>query len=378
MRTSVAVVISACLAASLATAFIALAGPLDPPAGAVASSYKTLAEVEPRTAISLANTPGDADSIFKITQPGSYYLTGNITGASNRHGIEIDASGVTLDLNGFHLIGDPSTFAGVKINNIALIGVAVVNGTVRGWGHSGIDLTTIGTSGYRLERIISCQNGDDGFMTGSFGSISHCSAFSNGGDGFRVGAGSTISHCSSRQNDGDGYNTSSNTTLAHCVASQSTGVGFFIGSGSALTSCIAHDNEGEGFFLASGSSISHSIAQSNSLDGIRASSACLISFNQCQTNGSTISNGANIHVTGGDNRIQDNNCHAADRGIDVDGAGNIILRNTCAGNSIDYDIVANNYYAPIIDRSGVATLAVSGPAAAGTLNTTDPNANFSY
>ncbi|MCL4222042.1 MAG: hypothetical protein KJZ65_11815 [Phycisphaerales bacterium] len=54
------------------------AGPPDPPSGPVASSYKTLAEVEPRIAIKATNTPGDANSVFRITQSGSYYLAGDI------------------------------------------------------------------------------------------------------------------------------------------------------------------------------------------------------------------------------------------------------------------------------------------------------------
>ena len=55
---------------------------------------------EPRIAINTASTPGDADSVFRITQPGSYYLTGNTSGVAAKHGIEIDASDVTLDLMG--------------------------------------------------------------------------------------------------------------------------------------------------------------------------------------------------------------------------------------------------------------------------------------
>src|SRR5262249_21787578 len=86
-----------------AAAGLLIAGPLTPPAGPVASSYKTLTEVEPRIAINAVNTPGDNDSVYKITQPGSYYLTGNVQGALNRHGIEIAASNVTVDLMGFEL-----------------------------------------------------------------------------------------------------------------------------------------------------------------------------------------------------------------------------------------------------------------------------------
>ncbi|HZJ13677.1 MAG TPA: hypothetical protein VFD27_01440, partial [Chthoniobacteraceae bacterium] len=72
-------------------------GPLTPP-GAPAPTMKTLDQIEPRTAINSTNTPGDDDSLFKITQPGSYYLPGNITGVATKHGIEITASDVTLDL----------------------------------------------------------------------------------------------------------------------------------------------------------------------------------------------------------------------------------------------------------------------------------------
>src|SRR4029079_13757973 len=114
------------------------------PPGPVASTMKTLSEVEPRIAVNSINTPGDAASLFKITQPGSYYLTGNITGEVGKHGVEITASGVTLDLNGFDLVGVASmgNFDGVSttVNNLA--NIAVINGSVRNWGDEGVDLGT--------------------------------------------------------------------------------------------------------------------------------------------------------------------------------------------------------------------------------------------
>ncbi|MBN8616615.1 MAG: hypothetical protein J0L92_38875, partial [Deltaproteobacteria bacterium] len=75
------------------------------PAGAVSATMKSLAEVEPRTAINSTNTPGDANSVYRISQPGSYYLTGNVQGALGKSGIQITSSNVTLDLNGFSLEG---------------------------------------------------------------------------------------------------------------------------------------------------------------------------------------------------------------------------------------------------------------------------------
>src|SRR5690606_18106937 len=103
MRTTTAAFLLTILAGA------AVAGPLNPPAGPVAPTHKTLTEVEPRTPINAANTPGDADSVYRIFQPGSYYLTGNIVGQAGKRGIEIASSNVTLDLNGFALQGVPGS-----------------------------------------------------------------------------------------------------------------------------------------------------------------------------------------------------------------------------------------------------------------------------
>lgn len=76
----------------------ALAGDLTPPPGPPAPTMKTLAEVEPRTPITQADIP------LTITQPGSYYLAGNISSASS-FAIRITAPSVTLDLEGFTIAG---------------------------------------------------------------------------------------------------------------------------------------------------------------------------------------------------------------------------------------------------------------------------------
>src|SRR3954470_21985484 len=75
------------------------AGPLNPPAGAVAPTMKTLQDVEPRTPIQ--SLSGSAAASYVITQPGSYYLTGNIVRTPNKHGIQVLADNVTIDLAGF-------------------------------------------------------------------------------------------------------------------------------------------------------------------------------------------------------------------------------------------------------------------------------------
>ena len=80
-------------------------GSLTPP-GAPGETMHTLEEVyertDPRTPIS--SLP------YTISEPGSYYVTGNLS--STGHGIVIEASGVTVDLMGFSLTGDGISSSG--------------------------------------------------------------------------------------------------------------------------------------------------------------------------------------------------------------------------------------------------------------------------
>lgn len=93
------------------------------PSSAPGPTMKTLDEVEPRIPISDATTPGDLSSKFKITQPGSYYLTSNFT-SNFKHGILIASSDVTIDLMGYRIysswtlapIGTNFDFDGISIS----------------------------------------------------------------------------------------------------------------------------------------------------------------------------------------------------------------------------------------------------------------------
>jgi hypothetical protein len=114
-------------------------GSLTPP-GAPAATMKSLAQVyarlDSRTAIT--NTA----STYSISVPGSYYLTANLT-VSSGYGIDIDASGVTLDLNGFTI---SSTLASASWTGILLethlSDITIVN------GHICSGVTNNGSGGY--------------------------------------------------------------------------------------------------------------------------------------------------------------------------------------------------------------------------------------
>lgn len=118
-----------------AIAALSKAGPLNPPAGSVTGTGRTLDEVynkipavggsDGRTPIPGGNGP------VTISSPGSYVLTGPITG-TGASGISIVADHVTLDLNGFPISSAFTTGVGVAIGN-GFKGVTVRNGLISGF-----------------------------------------------------------------------------------------------------------------------------------------------------------------------------------------------------------------------------------------------------
>lgn len=132
---------------AVATASHALAGPLTPPLGAPSPTNKTLGHVEPRVPINADNTPGDGDSVFRITTPGSYYLTASIPPVGpGRHAIEVDTENVTIDLNGFTINGNGDETLAAIAGGFAL---TVRNGFIETWDDIGV---TAGGS-LRVERV---------------------------------------------------------------------------------------------------------------------------------------------------------------------------------------------------------------------------------
>lgn len=318
--------------ASLVGVVAAVGGPLNPPAGPVTSTYKTLTEVEPRIAINATNTPGNTNASFVITQPGSYYLTGNVQGASGKHGILIAATvdNVTIDLNGFQLLGGAGSLSGIVVQNVAVDAITVRNGTIDAWGQDGI--RAIGAGGGRVEGVIAKNNGGVGINAGNDYVVDDCSAFDNAGVGISTGSGCIVTKSVSRGN----Y------------------IGFAIGIGT-----IAQDN----------------VATANESDGFTCGSRAVVRNNVAVGNGTAVTNGAGIYVSGNFCRVEGNTMHSADYGLQIISATNTVMRNTCSGNTTNWAISGGNYVAPIVQATN-NNGSINGNTYAGNLGSTDPNANF--
>jgi hypothetical protein len=125
-------------------------------------------------------TPGDTPGFpVTISQPGSYRLSSNLTVPDgNTTAIQVTSTNVTIDLNGFSIIGpvvctgepvtscNPSGASGVGIVTSSNTTVTVTNGTVQGMG---VGLSFSGPT--RLERVSAVQNNSFGILFQSSGNV---------------------------------------------------------------------------------------------------------------------------------------------------------------------------------------------------------------
>jgi hypothetical protein len=161
-----------------------------------------LAQVQPRTPIDSTHTPGGATDQFIITTSGSYYLPGNVSGTGHKNGIAIAADNVTLDLNGFSLLGAAGSLSGVVVSG-ARQNIVIYNGIARGWGRNGIDAG--GATNAQLTGLQVSANGGAGLIAGTSTIVRDCVAAGNTGDGIRVtGKATRVEDNNSTSNAGAG------------------------------------------------------------------------------------------------------------------------------------------------------------------------------
>jgi parallel beta-helix repeat protein len=342
------------------------------PSGAPAPTMKTLQQVEPRIPINSTYTPGDADSLFRIVRPGSYYVTTNLSGEAAKHGIEVAASGVTLDLMGFSLIGTNGSLSGIHVST-PITALAIRNGTIRSWSDTGVNAAEAENGLY--EKLQAVGNGmdisEEGLVCGANSVVTHCSAMGNAGVGISAGPSSVVSDCAVYFNSGDGLNASIGSTINHCTSRSNLFEGMTIGGGSTVTACSASANGDDGFEVGGACTLSGCTALENSGDGIEVSSDSHVSGNTCSGN-----TDAGIHAIAVGNRIESNLVEGNGLGIDVDSTGSLIIRNSARVNAVNYSIAANNKVGPIVAAPNSG--AIFGDSGGAGIGTNDAWANITY
>lgn len=328
------------------------AGPLNPPAGPIGSTGKTLNEVEPGIVVNSTNTPGDADSIYKITQPGRYILDRDLVGGAGRHGIEIEASNVTLDMRGYTLRGVAGSLSGIDANGTgpgsptSAPYVTLKNGLITGWGSNGVTGNNAGAwvveevkfasntgtgisinSGTVFTRCYFYLNSLDGCQTSNHVEFHECFASQNGGHGYAAGSDSGFVNCEAGSNGGSGFVVPLGGRAVNCTSTLNT-VGIFFGDGGSVDNCHVDDNRNEGIIVGKGGTVTRCAVEGNgtagSFSGIYArlfasSSLTTATVSDCIVTGST---GRGIYIAGGTIRscVADSN---GATGIQMSGSGTI-------------------------------------------------------
>lgn len=234
----------AALAALVATGSVTLAGPLNPPAGPITSTSKTLTEVEPRVAINATNTPGNVSYVFRITQPGSYYLAGNMSVPSGMSGIEIGTNDVTIDMNGFTITGLAGSLDGIgNTPNTIRRRVTIRNGTVANMGRTGVAVSVLNAASTQcitVAEVNAYGNGEHGIYI-SDGIVRSCKAHNNALYGIFINGylASTVSGCHANNNI-TGMRISRGT-IESCTTSSNTSYGIQTDQG-VITNCTAVGN----------------------------------------------------------------------------------------------------------------------------------------
>ncbi|HZW08786.1 MAG TPA: right-handed parallel beta-helix repeat-containing protein [Phycisphaerales bacterium] len=381
----------------LAGAAARAAGPVDPPAGPVVSTMKPLTDVEPRTALNATNTPGDSDSMFRITKPGSYYLTGDLAVAPGKRGIEIDADNVTLDLSGFTISGgERGVTSGAKRSMIEVRNGAFADGgaaiffdealgvriTVRDVRVSGMS-----TTGIRLpesSEVLGCRlydiagtgiimGGDGvvrdteiglaagGIIAGSGAQLSHCRTISVDTKGFILDAGSIVESCTALSSGSDGFDVGGfGSRLTGCTAAANSGRGFVLSHENQLEGCIADRNGSAGIQAGEASVVRSCTARHNGTQGIVIGTNSVLTDSYATLNGAS-GNYTGIWVNGNDCRVENNHSTGNDFGFYTQGTNNVIVRNTARGNTTNFDVGAGNDLAPVVVNPGGSGFSTATP-----------------
>jgi hypothetical protein len=239
-------------------------GDLTPPPGAPGPVMKSLDQIESRTAIPPSPATPVAGPHFTISQPGSYYLSGNIEVASG-DGIVINSNNVTLDLNGFALISKAASPSGNAIHVInSGSSIAIKNGRIAGAterteiGPRPWDATFAG-AGWQGGILATSATGLDL----SDLSVERCASFGI----FLMQGRSVLEQITATGNGGIAIY-ANESSIAHCIANQNASTGIYATSGS-ITRFTSNYNGGFGI-VVSGGSVTNSTASSNNSGGIYA------------------------------------------------------------------------------------------------------------
>ncbi|MFT3683742.1 MAG: hypothetical protein QM783_02250 [Phycisphaerales bacterium] len=350
--------ISAGLIGVAALAHKATAGPLSPPAGPIGSTGRTLAEIEPRTPVH--SLSGDTANVHVITQSGNYCLTSDIIRTAGKTAIRIAADFVTLDLNGFSMIGNRGSSGGIESAieiSSSRTGVVVRNGTVRGWPFYGL-------IGYgqrcRFENLLIDDNHAGGLeVFAPFSLVHRCIVQNSAELSIGAGHGAVITECVVFGGN-VGITTGEASVVRDCTV-HNAGTAIEVGSGvveRCTVRCISIAGS-RGIVATQSARIEGNTVVGCSDTGIKAQFGSSVANNviqQCGIGIDAVGGGAVGSVGNTINRVQGNTLSANTTGIRALNGGSMVVGNAVSGSGAQaYNLVEGNPSGAIRNSPAAAT-----------------------
>lgn len=245
-------------------AALALAGGLAALGARAARASDGVIELNQHCATQTGCLPGDGPAFpirIEPGQGGSYRLTSNLVVPTELTGILVRTAGVTIDLNGFAILGAntvtyPSTCSagsasangwGVQADPALAPAVVVKDGSVRGLGEGGLSLGGVGS---RAERVVVEHNCGNGVFVGNGALVVEVIARANALNGILASPSTKIEASVADANGANGIRVNGGFSIVESsVSNTNFRDGILSGQRSLVRACLAMNNGGDGIEL---------------------------------------------------------------------------------------------------------------------------------
>ncbi|MDI6782931.1 MAG: right-handed parallel beta-helix repeat-containing protein [bacterium] len=274
-----------------------------------------------------------AYSPYTISQSGSYIVVKDLTTPIDTNCITINASNVTIDLNGHTLYG-AGTAVGASGKGIvagsAQHNITVTNGVIRDFRTRGIELFG---KNCQVSKVKAVSNRTAGiYISGDGGIVSGSVAEGNHSTGISVGDGSVVTGNVAVNNGWSGISAPYGCTVTGNSGYNNGGDGIAVLGNCVVTNNSVARNARYGIFAMDGCTVTGNSINNNGQNGIYLSSKNYIAGNTIADNTSA-TYGRGLWVDSTRNRIDSNHIVNNRIGIQFNFATNWYGRNTFSGNA---------------------------------------------
>lgn len=302
---------------------------------------------------------------FRITLPGQYCLTINVSVPAGSNGIVIDSNNVSINLNGKCIQGQTGSLHGISVTGNNRSNISIRNGFIANMGLNAIQFVSSGEQ-ILLENLKFCRNSigfnlaglrdfvirdclitfhrNQGMFLNIFGTtpmqngiISNCLTAFNSSHGVQITQGNNLVFSNivsfNNTNPGSGFlETNGNRITFESCQANNNAVNGFLSSGisNSFAQCIANNNNGVGFLVRGNRLTMNDMqAKGNTTDGFR------LTGNNCTISNATSQNNTNIGFNISGNQHSYENCNAESNsiGFAINNANHCILNNQAKANA---------------------------------------------